>query len=423
MTIERDAVAFDEPWYLGRYPDVAAAVGSGAARDAWDHYLKVGQPEGRDAFGFDENWYLSTYPDVRDAIRLGQISSARIHYMRYGRQESRFPLPAGDAKRVIAYGSFGSNNVGDEAILEGIKRFYPDCIQIYHNRPRAGEGYLPSQLIGHRPFFNEGDYLILGGGGLLYDRGTVSLMADLARAALAANATVDILRIGCEAAQPEYSKEIIDLFSMARRITLRSTISREIMFNLTGELYPVEYDFAFNLADEAKRLPRAPTDMLTIGVVTASSSPADLIALAAVIRQHTRANAKRPVRFVHIPHSRSYFEVGNNDCVTGQALWTMCFMHQAADESLFQAWDYDSEPLSVLAKYKRLDGVMSSRYHGLIFGQLAGTPTLAIGGDLIKLRSYIDDHASDTLFVAGNMGELPEAFEIFLAYVESVRGM
>jgi len=421
MTSERDAVAFDERWYVGRYPDVVAAVSAGAARDAWDHFVRIGAPEGREAFAFDENWYLTTYPDVRDALRQGQIGSARNHYIRYGRQESRWPLPSGDAGRVIAYGSFGSNNVGDEAILEGIKRLYPDCIQIYHNRPRTGEGYLPSQMIGHRPFFTDQDYLILGGGGLLYDRNTVTLMGDLARTALAANATVDILRMGCEAAQPEYSKEIMDLFSMARRITLRSTISQEIMYNLTGELYPVEYDFAFNLAEEAKRLPRLRSDMMTIGVVTASSSPADLTALAAVIRQHTRAGAKRPVRFVHIPHSRSYFEVGNNDCVTGQSLWTTCAMHQAADEGLFQPWEYDPEPLSVLARYKCLDGVMSSRYHGLIFGQITDTPTLAIGGDLIKLRSFIDDHASESLFVAGNMGQLADSFDAFLAHVQAVR--
>ena len=123
------------------------------------------------------------------------------------------------------------------------------------------------------------------------------------------------------------------------------------------------------------------------------------------------------MRFVHIPHSRSYFEIGNNDCVTSNELWTLCHMHQAEDESLLQLLDYDPEPLSVLQTYRNLDAVMSSRYHGLIFGQITDTPTLAIGGDLIKLRSLIEDHGAESMLVARNMGELEQTVAALLPVV------
>ena len=417
MADERVELGFDGPWYLGRYPDVALAILKGAARDAWDHFVKIGRDEGRAPFAFDEAWYLESNADVGAAHRRGTIQSPRNHYLQHGRKEDRFPLAAGKATRVIAYGSFGSNNVGDEAILEGIKRFYPDCIQVYHNKVRAGEGYLATQLLGSTPFFRSTDYLILGGGGLLYDRGTVTLMIRLARAAKEQGAIVDIVRMGCEAARDDYAKEIVELFEMARRVTLRSTLSQGIMQKLTGKTYPVEDDFAFNLEEEARRMPRRKNDIPTIGIATASSSRGDIEALAELIKKYTRAGNREPVRFVHIPHSRSYFEIGNNDCVTSHELWTLCHMHQAEDDSLLQLLDYDPEPLSVLQTYRNLDGVMSSRYHGLIFGLITDTPTLAIGGDLIKLRSFIDDHGADSMLVARNMGELEQTVAAFLPVV------
>lgn len=417
MADERVELGFDGPWYLGRYPDVAIAILKGAARDAWDHFVKIGRDEGREAFAFDEAWYLDSNADVRAAYRQRAIQSPKIHYLQHGRNEDRFPVAAGRATRVIAYGSFGSNNVGDEAILEGIKRFYPDCIQVYHNKIRTGEGYLATQLLGSTPFFRSTDYLILGGGGLLYDRGTVTLMIRLARAAREQGAIVDIARMGCEAAQDDYAKEIVELFEMARRVTLRSTLSQAIMEKLTGKTYAVEPDFAFNLAEEARRMPRRGNDIPTIGIATASSSRGDIEALAAVIKKYTRAGTREKVRFVHIPHSRSYFEIGNNDCVTSNELWTLCHMHQAEDESLLQLLDYDPEPLSVLQTYRNLDAVMSSRYHGLIFGQITDTPTLAIGGDLIKLRSLIEDHGAESMLVARNMGELEQTLAALLPVV------
>jgi len=420
VTVEsdHDQPYFDEQWYLRRYPDVRDAIRKTSIKDAWDHYQQLGRAENRETFGFDEALYLALYPDVLQALNQDDHPSARDHFLAHGRQEGRGARQ--ECGRVFAYGAFGTNNVGDEAILEGIMRVYPECVQIYHNRPRGGPAIRPADILENQWFFAASDYLIIGGGGLLYDRETVVLMTQLATAARAAGATVDIRALGCEAAMTDYLPEIAALFACARFITLRSTRSRQIMHQMIGHYYPVEFDFAFNLTPEVRAVAkhRRPGRTPTIGVVTASIDDGSLRAIAEVIRRHTRRAVERPVRFVYIPHSRSYFDTDNNDCITAHKLWSMCYAYNLKDDSLLQLQDFDPDPLSVLRSYRGLDGVMSSRYHGLIFGKISQVPTLALASNLIKIRSFVDDHRTDDLFLADDLAKLQDSF---LPFIDRVR--
>jgi hypothetical protein len=371
-------------------------------------------------FPFDPGWYRTAYPDVESAVRQGHIASLEQHYLDFGAREGRLPVPPQrENGRVFAYGSFGSNNVGDEAILEGIRCLYPRCVQFFSNRPRDGCGEYAQTAIRTPGFFRPGDYLIIGGGGLLYDRPTVTLMADLARAAHLAGATVDILRLGCEAAQAGYVAEIKRLVSHARHVTVRSALSREIMQRMIGRAFPVEADFAYLLRPEAVAMPRALRQVPTIGLVTATTSLAEIKAIAGLIRAHTNASA-RPLRFVHIPHSRSYFNLENNDRITGEEIWTSAHMHHAQDQDAFEPLPYEGDPRRVLALYKTLDGVVSSRYHGLVFAALTDVPALALGSNLLKLRGFVSDHPSP-LLAATTADGLAKDFPPFLDVVLATR--
>ncbi len=86
-------VAFDEKWYLSKYPDVAEAVKSGTYKSGRQHFIEVGYFEGRHPgdFEVDETWYLETYPDVAYSIKKGDVTSARQHFNQHGYQEGRFP--------------------------------------------------------------------------------------------------------------------------------------------------------------------------------------------------------------------------------------------------------------------------------------------------------------------------------------------
>lgn len=103
----RQVYDFDEDWYMGCNPDVAAGVASGNLSSAYKHYRVFGQFEGRQARydeyvfdrdfvnHFDERWYVDQYPDVRRAVDYGEISSALEHFYLHGQFERRkFKLAA-----------------------------------------------------------------------------------------------------------------------------------------------------------------------------------------------------------------------------------------------------------------------------------------------------------------------------------------
>ncbi len=86
-------VAFDEQWYLARYPDVAEAVAHGVFANGRQHFIEVGYFEGRRPreFEVDEKWYLEQYPDVAESIKLGDAKSPRQHFNEHGYEEGRLP--------------------------------------------------------------------------------------------------------------------------------------------------------------------------------------------------------------------------------------------------------------------------------------------------------------------------------------------
>jgi hypothetical protein len=86
-------VAFDEKWYIAKYPDVAAAIAGGIFKSGRHHFIEVGYFEGRRPrdFEVDEKWYLEAYPDVADSVGKGVIRSARQHFNEHGYDEGRSP--------------------------------------------------------------------------------------------------------------------------------------------------------------------------------------------------------------------------------------------------------------------------------------------------------------------------------------------
>lgn len=75
---------FDVSWYLAHNLDVAAA-----GVDAYDHFLTAGLYEGRSAFTFTESYYLAAFPDVAAAVSSGAFASGWEHYITAGYDEGR----------------------------------------------------------------------------------------------------------------------------------------------------------------------------------------------------------------------------------------------------------------------------------------------------------------------------------------------
>lgn len=95
MQFTRDL--FDEEFYLGTYPDVAAALRAGTLPDAWEHFARYGRDEGRQSFRFDEDFYGSSYPLARSEVAAGLAANLVEHYANFGRHRGYLPYFA--AKR------------------------------------------------------------------------------------------------------------------------------------------------------------------------------------------------------------------------------------------------------------------------------------------------------------------------------------
>jgi hypothetical protein len=82
-------------WYLSAYPQVRQDIKEGKARNALDHYRKIGMFRGFIPVAPDfETWYLARNRDVAAAIKSGRVRTAIEHYVGYGAREGRPPSPA-----------------------------------------------------------------------------------------------------------------------------------------------------------------------------------------------------------------------------------------------------------------------------------------------------------------------------------------
>ena len=78
--------AFDEAFYVIRYPDIAAAILGGHMPSGRHHYEHYGFDEGREPLAIDRAWYCQTYPIA--AVELGQGDALDVvdHWVTLGRE-------------------------------------------------------------------------------------------------------------------------------------------------------------------------------------------------------------------------------------------------------------------------------------------------------------------------------------------------
>lgn len=370
-----------------------------------------------DKMEFDEAWYLANYPDVAAALERGKIASGLEHYNNNGRLEGRYvsaqeKLTRVGAPRVFAMGAYGTNNVGDEAIFDGIKIEIPDCIPVHIGKSHRKNAVFFEEPLREHNFFRSSDKLIIGGGGLLYDPRAVSVLTRVAQMARKNKATVEILGLGCEAAEKSFYAEILALTNLADRITVRSSISQEIMKKITGRSVERQDDFAFNLS----KLNIGPATgskgpIPNIGVVTSGDVLEDIKELCRIIRTFTAG--ARVANFFHIPHSKAYFDFRNNDLIVGESIWSSIEIYYESREGHYFTESFTVEPSQILSRYRKLDGVISRRYHGLVFSKIMNLPCLAMNSSSLKNRSFVEDHRSDLTHTSSNNDDLFEKFESF----------
>jgi hypothetical protein len=120
---------FDERYYLSKYDDVAQAVNSGGLSSGYDHFVTLGQQEGRspspfyDYRFFDERYYLSQYGDVAQAVRDGGFTSGYHHFVTFGRKEGRNPIAYYDERFYLDNNADVKAAVEEGVFASGVEHF------------------------------------------------------------------------------------------------------------------------------------------------------------------------------------------------------------------------------------------------------------------------------------------------------------
>ncbi len=328
----------------------------------------------------------------------------------------------GQARRTFAFGAYGTNNVGYEAIFEGVCQCIPGAIQIYTHKPCVEPSVGLHTLLRSTNRFRSDDRLIIGGGGVWEDEDAVKTQLDLATRVKAAGGMVEILGVGAEGADASYYDLIRELVDLAHRITVRSTMSQYFVQKITGRFAHWQNDFGSEISFSEPAPALVVSEIPQIGVVTCGNVDEDISGLARAIQHYTGPDAEGGrVHFVHIPHSRSYVSLQNNDVAVGHALWSSIAIDKENRPIFFDLEPFNVDPASVLERYASLDGVVTQRLHGMIFAQVVGIPSLTLNASSAKNRSFLEDSVLARRFAAYSQTDIMSSMEGFIDHVRRTK--
>lgn len=323
------------------------------------------------------------------------------------------------SRPVYAFGAYGTNNVGDEAIFYGLRKLYPSAFQVYVNKSDVNNSVWYADILEGRHSLPSNTLGIIGGGGLLHSYGAVSDYIKFVKLVLGSGGTAEMRSVGAEGVAPDFKSAVTDLVRLCERVTVRTRESQRIIFDVSGVTAELEEDFALRLDVPACRSPRAiDSEVLpTIGVsVGMSPFLSDGAFFKNLVERYTIENG--PVNFVFIPHSHSFVDVNNNDLLTYEYFWSSINIYHSTRERRVRVAKFTTDPEEVLRTYALLDGIIGERFHSIVFGHMLNIPTLALCHSK-KNESFILDNPRQNLYVVRNQDDEVTVTERFMARVLS----
>ena len=289
-----------------------------------------------------------------------------------------------------AFGAYGTNNLGDEAIYEGLCQEIGPAIQIYVNKSSVPLSIWYADLLkGKISFDPDAEELIIGGGGLFHSKNAIIDYIRMADLAIKNHMKVSIQGVGVEGINNSFQEDARELCKRCYFISVRSKQSQLLLESL-GFKSTVRKDFAYNIqSEESVMIPEFENKLPIIGFITGGCGDELAISkLSQIIRKFTVGEDL--CNFIHIPHSKSFVNYTNNDVVTGELLWSNIDIYHANRENSFKTYRFLNNPRQLLSLYQQLDGVIGARYHSFIFSEMAGKPLLGLVSGR-KAKSYFED--------------------------------
>lgn len=329
---------------------------------------------------------------------------------------------------IYAIAGYGTGNLGDDAIFQGLLKEHPKAVQIYVNLPSHKNNiwYGDIQKNGFPEEATNGE-LIIGGGGIFHSRQAIVDFLSVVEKAKLRGMKVSIRKVGAEYLSYDYAEEAIDLCRCAHFVSVRSKRSKEILDAIGACNVKEDKDYAYNLVNDVEiesiKFPSFPTNRPTIGLVTAGNRD-DLDKIAKIIKFLTTDFGFGDImcNVVHIPHCRHYVSASTNDVVTGEMLWSMVDIYHAKRYDKFKLMQFPDSCLKLLNAYTKVDAIIGLRYHSFIFSELVKKPLLGLTAGA-KAETYFNENKrknSASIDIGRPLEDLLEAVFQFCARLKKL---
>ena len=351
-------------------------------------------------------WHHQEPKDYRQVAAnrrvVGHVRGLRVHVRGYidsmpddfgdinaFRRMARKPKKASDRLSVLLAGAYSTKggpdaNAGDDATRD----------MLVNTLVRRGcrVRISPRHPCSSKHFEEKTDVIVVGGGGIIADYSETAFYNYMSYLKHAAQHSIPVafLGIGVNPLKDKRSR-VSNLLRGASAVCVRDRLSAEYLED--GRFATMAADLAWMLDVSRKQDVPDLGDSLG-GVFLVGNSYLESRKYAAAVDDAVDSLVKDGLTPVLVVHAKDDL----------RAVEPFTARHRQA-----KVWNYFASkqhtPAMMVALLKGMSRVVSSRYHGLIFSALAGTPCRAIPGSPEKVLFLQDDIGADRL---GRREELPD---------------
>lgn len=323
---------------------------------------------------------------------------------------------------IYAFGAFGTGNLGDDAIFEGIKCEIPNVTQIYVNVPTYNKAICFSDIQDRKFFPQGGNELIIGGGGIFHSERAINDYIEFAGIAKRTNMKVTIRAVGLEDVNEITEAKVKTLFSKVDSISVRSQRSVEIAKSL-GKEVSILKDFAYRLNSPLVRkqeclMPVFDEASPVVGIVMNGNYDLQYLLDFAEIVKACISN--HLCNFLFIPHSRSYVSNFNNDIIAGEIIRSRIDIYHDDRLGRFKLLKIPDNPYQLFDIYNRIDACICGRYHAMIFSDMAKIPIFGLVHSE-KMKSFFTESKNTQHYYSENIKDLKKPNSLIFNFLSRLK--
>jgi hypothetical protein len=284
--------------------------------------------------------------------------------------------------KSYAIGAYGCGNHGDELIFLGMKQRWPDLIRVIsYDKVAKDNEYTVGKMYGQ---LKRGDRVIFGGGFILRDDYSISLISKMANECLDLGAIVEVR--GADIGRNLSSKELVllsRLFLKCDILEFRSIYGVGLAQILVGDLKKVGFrkDYSLrvpsgNFSVESILPNQNDSNKKLLGLILSLYGKYYIDIIADALWSTERSDSS--IQVICLPHCQHTFDEVDKDF-----LYINKFCNTYLDEAFTIDWTLLT-PIKLKSIYTILDGIITTRLHPFYFAIENLIPVLALKFDRIE---------------------------------------